>query len=180
LERPGAWNTRAGLSRERKPMLTNELDGHESIEPRTERALTECLTVLPEGGDIYTVVGENQNGEYRVDSRAGRCTCLDHKHRGTECKHLRRVAFATGEIPVPAGINGVDPLLGEHTESGPQVVASDGGIIEAGDDGELLDEGDGDERPSDCDCGDWNDGLELPCWPCYREGFEEPAPVDEE
>ncbi len=23
-------------------------------------------------------------------------------------------------------------------------------------------------RPDQCDRGDWNDGLELPCWPCYR------------
>jgi hypothetical protein len=66
-------------------------------------------------------------------------------------------------------------------------VVADGGVIEAGDGAEILDEDDdvvdlsevtGDaepERPDDCDCGDWNAGLGLPCWPCYRTGFETPA-----
>jgi hypothetical protein len=36
----------------------------------------------------------------------------------------------------------------------------------------------GDERPSECDCGDWNDGFDLPCWPYYREGFREPASTE--
>jgi hypothetical protein len=31
-----------------------------------------------------------------------------------------------------------------------------------------------DERPDDCDCWDFEQGL--PCWPCYRDGFEEPNP----
>ena len=76
---------------------------------------------------------------------------------------------------VPTGVDGVDPQLGEHTDATPQVAATGGGTggIEAGDDGEVLDEGDG--RPSDCDCGDWNAGEGPPCWPCYRDGFEEPA-----
>jgi hypothetical protein len=169
---------------ERKPMSTYESAKVEStdVEPRTERALTECMTVLPEGGDIYTVVGENQNGEYRVDARKGRCTCADHKHRDARCKHLRRVAFATGDVPVPTGVDDVDPQLGTHTDAQPfgereePVVATDGGIIDAGDDAEILDESDA--RPEDCDCGDWNADADLPCWPCYRDGFEEPASAE--
>lgn len=36
-----------------------------------------------------------------------------------------------------------------------------------------------DGRPEDCDC--WDAEADLPCWPCYREGFEVPNPnVDEE
>jgi hypothetical protein len=114
---------------ENKPMSTNEPQTHESIEPRTERALTECMTVLPKGGDIYTVVGEN-GSTYRVDTRAERCTCPDHKHRRATCKHLRRVAFATGEEPVPNSVDGVDEHLGEQLDSAPQVVATDGGLVE--------------------------------------------------
>ena len=155
-------------------MSTNESDGNERIDPRTERALTECMSVLPEGGDVFTVAGEN-GGTYRVDGREGRCTCPDHKHRDVRCKHLRRVAFATGERAVPVGVDGVDELLGEHTDGRPQVVASDGGVIDAGDDGVILDEGD-DGRPEGCDCGEWNAGSGLPCWPCYRDGFDEPNP----
>jgi hypothetical protein len=29
-------------------------------------------------------------------------------------------------------------------------------------------------RPEDCDC--WDGNAELPCWPCYRDGFEEQNP----
>lgn len=64
------------------------------------------------------------------------------------------------------------------------MAAADGGVIEAGDDGEILDESDesdesdDDSRPDDCDCGEWNADAELPCWPCYRDGFEEPASVE--
>jgi hypothetical protein len=65
---------------------------------------------------------------------------------------------------------------------GPVVATSDGGIIEVGDKGEILDgdESDDDSRPEDCDCGDWNAHAELPCWPCYRDGFEVPASAEEE
>lgn len=156
-------------------MSTNDTDGNERIDPRTERALTECMSVLPEGGDVFTVVGEN-GGTYRVDGREGRCTCPDHKHRGVQCKHQRRVAFATAERPIPAAVDGVDELLGEHTDERPQVVAGDGGIIEGG--AEVLDEGD-DGRPEGCDCSDWNAGSGLPCWPCYRDGFDDPASAGE-
>jgi hypothetical protein len=31
-----------------------------------------------------------------------------------------------------------------------------------------------DGRPRDCDCGAWNADTELPCWPCYRDGHDEP------
>jgi hypothetical protein len=147
------------------------------LEPRNVRALTEYLTVLEDVGrtadGLYLVVSQS-GAEYLVDARTGACECPDHEYRGIHSKHARRVAFATGERPVPADVNGVDEQLGEHTDSTPQVVASDGGIIEAGDEGEVLDEGDGDGRPEDCDCSPLFD--ELPCWPCYRDGFEEPNP----
>jgi len=32
------------------------------------------------------------------------------------------------------------------------------------------------ERAADCDC--WDAGLELPCWPCYRDGFRSPNPEE--
>ena len=156
-------------------MSTNTPTANESIDPRTEHALTEYMSVLPEGGEIYTVVGQN-GGTYTVDGREGRCTCPDAKHRNTTCKHQRRVAFATGESPVPVGVDGVDEQLGEHTEAVPRVLASDGGVIEANGDGEIL-EGDADKRPEDCDC--WDPDARLPCWPCYREGFDKPNPAAE-
>jgi hypothetical protein len=44
-------------------------------------------------------------------------------------------------------------------------------------DGGVMLEADGsdhsDERPEDCEC---IEVADLPCWPCYRDGFEEPNP----
>jgi hypothetical protein len=115
------------------------------IDDRTEKALTEYLTVLPEGPDLYSVTSQSGN-EYRVDTRAGRCICDDHKYRDVVCKHRRRVAFATGEEAIPADAAAaldVDDQLGDHVD-GPKVAATDGGtdIIVAGDDGQLLDQED--------------------------------------
>jgi hypothetical protein len=31
-----------------------------------------------------------------------------------------------------------------------------------------------DGRPEDCDC--WDPEGDLPCWPCYRDGFDVPNP----
>ena len=155
-------------------MTDYEPDGNERIDSRTERALTQYLTVLADVGrakgadDLFLVVSQSGT-EYLVDRREGRCTCPDHEQRGIRCKHLRCVAFATGDEPIPAGVEGVDPQLGEHTDETPRRAASDGGVVE------TTEGDDGDKRPSDCDCGDWNAGEGLPCWPCYRDGFEEPA-----
>ncbi len=95
------------------------------------------------------------------------------------CKHAARVAYATGtrEIPPWVDTDAVDAMLGEHVDATPQVAATDGGILEAGDDGEILtDDENDDSRPDDCDCGDWNADADLPCWPCYRDGFDAPNP----
>jgi hypothetical protein len=188
---------------------TDRKDSVTTLDDRDARALSECMTALPEGADIYTVVGEN-GGTYTVDADGGRCTCPDAEYRDANCKHRRRVAFATGERPIPAWVDtdAVDPQLGAHVD-GPRfecdhgrefcaesagarddavrcadctaAVVADGGIIEAGDEGEILTDDENDAgRPDDCDCGAWNAGLGLPCWPCYREGFETPASADAE
>jgi len=106
---------------------TAEVEGTD-LEPRTERALTEYMTVLPLGGDIYSVTTQS-GSEYRVDAREGRCTCPDHKHRDVRCKHQRRVAFAVGKRPVPADVVDVDELLGDHVDESPHVAVPDGGEI---------------------------------------------------
>lgn len=144
------------------------------LPPRALRALTESMVVLPEGGDIYTVVGENGNGEYQVDAREDRCTCPDHQHRNVVCKHRHRVAYATAERAIPGEVprEAIDEVLGSQTDEPVRVAVSDGG--------EVVKEPETGERPDDCDCGEWNDGRELPCWPCYREGFDTPATAVEE
>ena len=160
---------------------TADTDDSINLEPRTRRALGESLSVLtPRGTPVVDAdrtlvsVVSHSGEEYRVDVREGRCTCPDHKHRDADCKHRRRARFALGREAVPAAALeavDVDPNLGANAP-GPAVATSDGGIVEAGDDGEVLTD---DGRPDDCDCGAWNADGELPCWPCYREGYDTPV-----
>jgi hypothetical protein len=166
---------------------TPEVEGTD-VEPRTRRALEEPLSVVTldgmpvETSDETVVMVVSGSGEsYHVDAAVGRCECPDHEHRDAECKHIRRARVALGVEPIDSQVLAavdVDDTLAANAP-GPVVATSDGGIIEAGDDGEILDDQDGDDdddsRPEDCDCGDWNAGLELPCWPCYREGYRQPA-----
>jgi len=143
-----------------------EVESIDTLDSRDVRALAECMTVLPDAADIagapgmFQVVGEN-GGTYTVDIQTGACTCADAEYNlptddGREtCKHVARAEFATGERTVPAWVDAdaVDDKLGEHVDDGPAfeneglapidaetepAVATDGGIIEAGDDGVIL------------------------------------------
>ena len=69
---------------------------------------------------LYLVVSQS-GSEYLVDYRTGRCGCPDAEHRDSEggCKHVRRVAFATGDQSVPAVGVDVDPHLAP-TSSAPR------------------------------------------------------------
>jgi hypothetical protein len=153
-------------------------DGRTDLQKRDVRALTEYMTVLPLGGELYSVT-TGSGSEYRVDALKGRCTCPDKQHNledGDLCKHERRVRFATGEWAIPgwADTEAVDSQLGEHVSETPQIATTDGGtaeVLQRNDDNDK-----GRQRPDDCDCGDWNDGSGLPCWPCYRDNFEVPNP----
>jgi hypothetical protein len=131
LKRPGG-GTPEPVFRERKTMSTYDTTAVEGtgteLDERDVRALTEYLTVLPEAPDVYQVVSQS-GATYTVDARGGACTCPDFEYRDVRCKHLRRVAFATGERPVPAGVDrdGLDEQLGRHVDGGPRVLATDGG-----------------------------------------------------
>ena len=134
-------------------MRTNEISRNESIDPRDVRALTQYLTVLDDVGrardasELYVVVSES-GSEYLVDTRGeGACECADHRHRGARCKHQRRVAFATGERPIPSWVDteAVDEQLGAHVEApvdaGERQVATDGGtrtVREAAEGAEIV------------------------------------------
>jgi len=107
-------------STDRKDSVTTD-----DLADRTQRALTEYLTVLDDvdaaaGADgLYAVVSES-GSQYLVDTRTDSCECPDAEHRDPEggCKHVRRVAFATGERPIPAAADGldVDSQLGAHVD----------------------------------------------------------------
>lgn len=102
---------------------SNGLEAHDSeqrIDERDVRALEQYLTVLPDYGraagaaGLFMVVSESGE-EYLVDTYQPVCECADFEYRSPAggCKHIRRVAFATGERDLPAGVD-ADPLLGEH------------------------------------------------------------------
>lgn len=107
----------------------DRIDGDDWFDDEDEldrRALTQYLTVLEDVGrvrgadDLYLVVSQSGR-EYLVDHRDGVCECPDHRYRGRRCKHVRRVAFATGARPIPDWVDPseVDDRLGEHVDGTP-------------------------------------------------------------
>jgi predicted nucleic acid-binding Zn finger protein len=111
------------------------------LESRTERSLTECMTIMPnhpsaDGSDnLFVVVGENENGEYLVNLDSGSCECADAQYNlddDESCKHVRRVRIAKGETPVPnsalANVE-IDSNFGVHVDGSPVFATADGGII---------------------------------------------------
>ena len=163
-------------------------NGSTDLEKRDVRALTEYMTTLPQGGDVYSVTTES-GSEYRVDALEERCTCPDYKHNlptdgGRErCKHLARVAFATGKRPVSkwASPEAVDSQLGEHTDafvcsdaSEPALSLSDtNGVTTAADkletDGGRATVADNsDSCPNGDDRCDGPHGEAFPCFDCFE------------
>jgi len=147
LGRPGVVAPEPASKTEPEAMSVNttrpqESDGSIDLDDRDARALTEFMTVLPEGGDVFAVIGENENGEYLADTRTGSCECKDAKYRDPEggCKHVRRCRIATGENPVPAGALGeitIDSTFGAQLKTSTKFATADGGILD-GETGEKI------------------------------------------
>jgi len=141
--------------------VVDVLDADVATEKRAQWEAFE-FTVLGDG-DVEVVNDSHADADdhtYTVHVESGipsDCSCPADTYQEGACKH--RVAVAIRE-----------PVL--EAASREQPVRADGGVAleEFG-----ADDRD-DDRPEDCDCGEWNDGLGLCCWPCYRKGFEEPNP----
>ena len=82
------------------------------------------------------------------------CTCPAWEYQDGACKHMIAVAIR-------------EPVL-EAASAEPTMKADGGVTVQEGE------SDDSDERPNDCDCAPTFE--DLPCWPCYRDGFEEPNP----
>ena len=142
------------------------------IEPRTRRAIERVLTVTHTDGtpiaddetpSIVSVHSGNSGKEHRVDVREGRCTCRDHRHRGSRCYHLRRAQMALGVRPVATetlAACDVHERFAEHCP-GPVVATNDGGLV-GGETDEDTDDDSTDTAESD-------GGLE----PSVREHVEQ-------
>jgi len=100
-------------------------DAPEPLSDRETRALTESMTVLDASTNHDLAAHEYEvvtpSGTYRVDLAAESCTCPDAIHRGVRCKHRERVAFATGERPIPAWVqaDAIPDDLGQHVAGEP-------------------------------------------------------------
>jgi hypothetical protein len=134
-------------------------------EPTTEkRASWELFSFAVLEGERVEVVNKSYSASeehgYTVDAGGEipfSCSCPAFKYREGPCKHM--IAVAMEESLFDAGNAG-------------QSIRADGGTtLEAG----GKDYADG--RPGDCDCSPST--ADLPCWPCYRIGFDEPNPSPE-
>jgi hypothetical protein len=63
---------------------------------------------------------------------------------------------------------------------GVKLARESGEIIVADDEGEVLKDEDGNGRSDGCDFEPWMADRGLPCWYCYKSGFETPSPVEED
>ena len=104
------------------------------FEERDAKALTESMSVLDDSLDAdlrdeeFLVV--TPTGTYTVDMLTGSCSCPDSLHRAPDggCKHVRRVALARGERPIPGWVDraAVDDQLGQHLSASPRIATPDG------------------------------------------------------
>lgn len=108
-----------------------------------------------------------------------KCECpADQYNDEYSCKH--RVAVATIGGPVVLGA----AMAYTSDESGqpePTTMAhknrTDGGTdVRIDPDDHVAGESDAVGRPEDCECAPFMADHGLPCWPCYRDGFETPNP----
>jgi hypothetical protein len=141
-------------------MSTNASDEVDciDIEPRTERALTECMTVVSTEGTPVTDADEetvsvisSSGSTYTVDADDEFCDCPDHQHNHRICKHIRRARFALGVDELPAALLrtlDIDDDFAAHCR-GPVVLASDGGVVNG--DSKTRDESGDDDEPEDED-----------------------------
>jgi hypothetical protein len=134
------------------------LDADTTVEKRAQWEAFE-FTLLGSGDVkvVNTSHEEPSDHTYTVHVEGGipsDCTCPAFEYQAGACKHMLSIAIR-------------EPLL-EAVSAEPTVKADGGLTVEK----EEADHSD--ERPEDCDCSPLFD--ELPCWPCYRDGYEEPNP----
>lgn len=136
------------------------LDADATIEKRASWEAFE-FTLLDSGEVEVVNFSHDEPSEhtYTVSVEGGipaYCSCPAFEYQDGPCKHQVAVAIR-------------EPVLEAASEE-PTLKPDGGTVVEV--------ETDSDERPDDCECSPHFD--QLPCWPCYCNGFEEPAEVREE
>jgi hypothetical protein len=105
------------------------------FEKRSADALTSCMIVLEDLSEVaddpekYAVVSDS-GSMYIVDTRARTCDCEDMLFRRPDggCRHLRRVDYARGAVPIPgwADRSAIDAQLGQHLTASPRIATAGG------------------------------------------------------
>jgi len=142
-------------------MGNSPLEVLEYCEQIAKRAQWEAFefTVFGEG-NVEVVNGSHDNPEdhaYTVQVEGwipSDCTCPAWEYQEGACKHMLAVEIRETVL--------------EAVSAKPTMKADGGVTVEAGE-AEYSD-----ERPDDCDCSPLFE--DLPCWPCYRDGFDAPNP----
>jgi len=140
-------------------MSTNASDKVDciDIEPRTERALTECMSVVSTEGTPVTDADEEtvsvvsaSGSTYTVDAGDEFCDCPDYQHNHRRCKHIRRARFALGIDELSAAMLRTLDIAENFAAHcpGPIVLASDGGRVGSS---KTRDESHDEDEPEDED-----------------------------
>jgi hypothetical protein len=134
------------------------LDAGTTVEKRASWEAFE-FTLLGDGDvEVVNTSHEEPNEHtYTVHVEGGipsDCTCPAFEYQEPPCKHQVAVAIR-------------EPVL--EAASAEPAMRADGGVTV-----EPEEPNHSDKRPDDCDC--LLSMEDLPCWPCYRNGFEEPNP----
>ena len=149
-------------------MCTNTLSALEFDASTAKRAQHEVLDFELAAPGLATVRNESYENaaehSYRVNIENGvpvACECpADIYHEGA-CKH--RVAVAIREPVLEAASE-------YEREQEPEAVPDGGTTIKRS----AVSEQQAESRPVNCDC--LPTFEDLPCWPCYQEGFRTPNP----
>lgn len=106
--------------------------GPGTFDDRAARALTSAMTVVDNSVDRD--LRDEEFRVYRPDSTyvvnmvAEACDCRDAIHRGSRCKHQRRVDYARGAVIVPGWVDrsAIDAGLGAAVQGAPRIATADG------------------------------------------------------
>ncbi|MFC7010001.1 SWIM zinc finger family protein [Halalkalicoccus salilacus] len=150
-------------------MCTNAIDTLEFDASTSKRAQYEAFDFELTAPGLVTVRNESHENaaehSYRVNvenSVPVACECPADMYHDGACKH--RVAVAIREPVLEAATE-------YETDQEPAVIPDGGTTTER----TVPCEQRAESRPADCDC--LPTFEELPCWPCYREGFCTPNPA---
>ena len=149
-------------------MCTNAIDALQFDASTAKRAQYEAFDFELDAPGLVTVRNESHENadehSYRVNIENGvpvACECPSDMYHEGACKH--RVAVAIREPVLEAASE-------YENNQEPEVVTDGGTTIEHS----TVSEQQAESRPVDCDCLPTFENL--PCWPCYQEGFQMPNP----